>query len=67
MAQFDLSVWIDCPPELALSRAKARDLAQGADEAYMKRWDTEWGPKNKEYFDSYRPDRLASFIYKEFG
>jgi uridine kinase len=38
MDNFDLSIWIDCPPELALRRAKERDLSQGHNEAYMKRW-----------------------------
>lgn len=66
MGNFDLSVWVDCPPALALSRAKARDIKQGADEQYMKRWDAEWGPQNKEYYDTYRPDQLATFIYKEY-
>lgn len=63
---FDVSVWVNCPPELALQRAKARDLSQGADEDTMKRWDVEWGPKNQKYFDNYHPDQLASFVYEEY-
>lgn len=66
MIYFDVSVWVDCPPELALQRAKARDLKQHKDEQYMKRWDTEWGPKNLEYFDTYHPDKLATFSYEEY-
>ncbi|MDQ5972419.1 MAG: hypothetical protein QG553_578 [Patescibacteria group bacterium] len=64
---FDISVWVNCPPELALQRAKARDLQQGHDDGYMKRWDTEWGPLNQQYFDQYHPEKLASFLYEEFG
>jgi uridine kinase len=67
MSQFDLSIWIGCPPELALRRAKERDLKQGHDELYMKRWDTEWAPQNQKYFDVYRPDKLASMVYQDFG
>lgn len=66
MHYFDIAVWIDCPLELALQRAKARDLSQGHDATYMKRWDTEWGPKNEEYFSAYHPDKLATFIYNEY-
>ncbi len=67
MNNFDLSIWIDCPPELALRRAKERDIKQGHGEQYMKRWDTEWGPLSQEYFDKYHPDKLTDVLYKEFG
>ncbi|GAG89728.1 unnamed protein product [marine sediment metagenome] len=61
---FDISVWIDCPQAIAIQRAKARDRKQGEDEQTVERWDTDWGPKDKEYFDMYRPDKIATFIYK---
>ncbi len=67
MHYFDLSVWVDCPPELALKRAKARDLSQGHDAQYMQRWDAEWMPLNMKYFTTYRPTELANFLYKDFG
>jgi len=60
---FDISVWIDCPQEVALKRAKDRDRAQGEDEGTVARWDTDWGPKDKAYFDTFRPDKLATFLY----
>ena len=63
---FDISVWIDCPQDFAIERAKARDRSQGADEETVGGWDTDWGPKDKEYFDSYRPDQLANFIYRDY-
>jgi len=66
MQHFDVSVWVDCPPELALQRAKDRDLKQGHDEEYMKRWDTEWGPQNEEYYNVYHPEKLANFIYRDY-
>ena len=63
---FDISVWIDCPQNFAVERAKARDRLQGEDEETIGRWDTDWGPKDKKYFDIYRPDQLASFIYEDY-
>ena len=63
---FDVSVWIDCPQDFGILRAKARDRAQGDDEQTVSGWDTDWGPKDKEYFDRYRPDQLASFIFDEY-
>ena len=63
---FDISVWIDCPQDFAVERAKTRDRSQGEDEETIGRWDTDWGPKDKKYFDIYRPDQLASFIYKDY-
>jgi uridine kinase len=66
MHYFDLSVWIDCPQEFAKARAKARDRSQGDDEQTVARWDTDWGPKDREYFDTYRPDQLGTFLYRDY-
>jgi uridine kinase len=67
MRHFDISIWINCPPDLALQRAKKRDLDQGHDEQYMKRWDSEWMPLNQEYFEVYEPDKLVDILYQDFG
>lgn len=66
MSRFDVSVWIDCPQDFAIQRAKARNQAQGDDDESLRRWDTDWGPKDKIYFDRFRPDQLAMFLFKEF-
>ena len=63
---FDISVWIDCPQDFAITRAKNRDRSQGENEETVGRWDTDWGPKDKKYFDTFRPDKLADFIYKDY-
>ena len=63
---FDISVWIDCPQYFAIERAKARDRSQGEDEETVGGWDIDWGPKDKKYFDTYRPDQLANFIYDDY-
>ncbi len=64
LSYFDISVWLDCPQDFAIQRAKVRDREQGEDEQTVNRWDTDWGPKDREYFDKFRPDQLASFLYK---
>lgn len=66
MQYFDLSVWIDCPHTVALERAKARDRGQGEIEETVALWDTDWGPKDAIYFDTYHPDKMASFLYEEY-
>ncbi len=57
MDYYDFSVWIDCSLGDALSRAKARDMAEGR--KYWL-WDSVWGPNDNDYFASIRPDRLAN-------
>lgn len=66
LPSFDISVWIDCPQEFAMIRAKNRDRGQGDDEQTIARWDTDYGPKDKEYFEVYRPDLLATVLYTEY-
>lgn len=60
---FDISVWLDCPQEVAIERAKARDRAQGEDEETVSLWDTDWGPKDRLYFETYQPNKFATFRY----
>ncbi len=66
LPHFDVSIWIDCPQEYAIQRAKSRDIEQGDDKEMVSRWDTDWGPKDKAYFEEYRPDQIATFLYKEY-
>lgn len=63
---FDISVWIDCPQDFGMQRAKDRDRKQGENEKTISRWDTEWGPQDREYFNQCHPEQLATFIYKEY-
>jgi uridine kinase len=65
MQYFDVSVWIDCPPELATERGEKRDRDNGADEKHVGRWRTEWLPKDQEYFDTCGPKELANFVYTD--
>lgn len=65
MPSFDISVWMNCPQDFAMARAKKRDRSQGEPPEMVNRWDTDWGPKDKLYFDTYRPDTLATFLYTQ--
>jgi uridine kinase len=67
MPYVDISVWIDCPIELATKRAKERNRQQGDSEAEIALWDTKWVPESKQYFEQIRPDEIASFIYREYN
>ncbi len=62
----DLSVWIDCPMDVATARAKERNLQQGDSEAELALWDTKWVPESKRYFEQVLPHKIATFIYKEY-
>lgn len=66
MPYFDISVWIDCPHSLALARAKQRDAVQGETVENIRRWDTDWGPKDALYFERYQPKKLASVIFTDY-
>lgn len=61
MKYYDLSVWINCLPELALDRAKQRDRSEGNNQD--KLWDEVWAPNDLNYFNIYHPDRLADVNY----
>jgi uridine kinase len=60
MKYYDFSVWIDCPLDTARLRAEARDRSQGNDDSRL--WDEVWSPNDRDYFNNYRPDRLADAI-----
>ncbi|HTE58354.1 MAG TPA: AAA family ATPase [Verrucomicrobiae bacterium] len=62
----DISVWIDCPIDLATARAKERNRQQGDSEAEIALWDTKWGPEGKLYVEQVSPHKIASFIYTEY-
>jgi uridine kinase len=62
----DVSVWIDCPVELATTRAKERNRHQGDSEAELALWDTKWVPEAMQYYKQTEPQKIASFIYKEY-
>jgi uridine kinase len=60
---FDLTVWIDCQIEVAAARGVERDRLAGADAAHVALWGEEWVPKDRRYFEEFRPDRSASLLF----
>jgi uridine kinase len=62
MHYYDFSIWIDCPFDLAIERAKERDRMQGMDND--KLWDEVWEPNDIDFFSKYSPDKLATVKYK---
>jgi len=58
-----VTVWIDCPIELAAERGRRRDLAGGAAAEDLALWDSEWVPKDRAHFELHRPDLAADFLY----
>lgn len=69
LPHFDYTIWIDCPQELALKSAKARDQLETklfAGENTDKLWDKVWGPNDRDFFETFRPDQLATVRIKSY-
>lgn len=67
MPLYDVAVWIDCPQDLATTRAKERNRLQGDSEDEMRLWDTLWSPLDAQYFAEYEPLRLATVVFPYEG
>jgi uridine kinase len=63
---FDLSVWIDCPLDLAAERAKERNRQQGDSEVELALWDTKWIPEARQYEARANPAAIANFRYTDY-
>lgn len=61
----DLSVWVDCPLEVATKRAIDRNRQQGDNEAELALWETKWVPEAKQYMELVHPEKIADFIYAQ--
>lgn len=60
---FDFSIWLDVDLPAAVQRGMRRDKEiLGVDNDSL--WQKVWMPNDQEYFDKYRPDRLADCIYR---
>lgn len=63
---FDLSVWIDCPLDVASTRAVERNRQQGDSKAELELWDTKWIPEARRYAEQIHPEKLADFVYTDY-
>jgi len=57
-----LSIWVDCPLEVATARGLARGKEQGIDETEI--WINRWAPNDRAYYARYRPDLSADLLYR---
>ena len=67
MPYYDYSVWINCSQKLAMENAKRRDRSETdlfGDDDTDRLWDEVWGPNDRDYFNKFRPDKLASVLVK---
>jgi uridine kinase len=63
---YDFKIWVDCPLELAQKRGLDRGKYEyGIDET--EHWINVWAPNDRAYFEKYRPDLLADFLYQYFA
>jgi uridine kinase len=60
--QFDVRVWMDCPPRVATERAVARDRGQGEPEDVIALWYTIWAPNDADFFALYAPRERADVV-----
>lgn len=63
----DLAVWIDMSPEAAGTRAVARNVLQGDDEAELDLWRTRWIPEGHAYAAEHGPADLADLVLSPLG
>ena len=61
-ALYDVRVWVDCPRDLRLARAIARD-----GEACRSLWVDNWMPREDLYVNEHRPDRAADLVLSGLG
>ncbi len=62
---FDYKIWIDLPQDIATLRGKSRDRERRGDTEdpnWDAKWDGPWKRNDEEYFNTYRPDRVADLV-----
>jgi uridine kinase len=61
MDYFACSIWIDCPLDEAVIRGKKRDREE-YNHPQDEKWEGIWKTNDKDFFETFRPDNLATFI-----
>lgn len=59
---YSLAVWINCPIDIAVCRAKQRGKIDKDDNGWLL--DNVWRPNDVDFYGAYRPDELADVIYE---
>jgi uridine kinase len=60
---YALKIWLDLSQAKAAKRGIARDLNEYQVDT-RENWEKEWMPREREYFDSIRPDKRADMIIR---
>jgi len=59
---YDFKIWVDCPLEVAQARGLNRGKTEyNIDESDI--WINCWTPNDRAYFEKYRPDLQADYLY----
>jgi hypothetical protein len=66
MQYVDLTVWIDCPVEVAAQHGIERDRKRGVDENHILEWEKNWIPKDKAFYTLHKPDVNADFLFEAY-
>lgn len=60
-SNYDIKIWIDCPPEVGFKRGVERDeVEDGVDNT--DKWINVWMPLEKEYVKSQNPKHFADYV-----
>ena len=59
---YDFSIWIEYPLDLATERGLKRDREWGLN--HEDWWLNLWKPNEQDFFNKYRPDKLANYRFK---
>lgn len=62
-SSYGFTIWVDCPLELAQARGLNRGKTEyNIDESEI--WINCWTPNDRAYFEKYRPDLKADYLYR---
>lgn len=58
---YDLKIWVDCPPEVAMERAILRD-----GEEIREHWESVYAQNELSYVSVYQPMRVAELVVRSY-
>lgn len=64
---FDYKIWVNTNLETSLARGKKRDQeyrGNREDRDWDNTWDTLWKKNDQEFYDKYKPNEVADFVFE---
>lgn len=61
-APWDVTIWVDTPPEVCLERGLSRDGAAALGDRARLAWETVWQPREERYIRATAPTDAAQFV-----